>query len=111
MPRPDFEGCRTRIKWVGHALNTLDEEFRVWMLEHDMHAVAVEYQPEPNVHVFRLRPDLPPQRFGVVAGNIVHQIRATLDNIVWQLVIANGENHAGAVGAISSRSATPSQTM
>ncbi len=40
----------------------------------------------------------PPPRFGVVAGNIVHQIRATLDNLVWQLVIANEEEPTGGSG-------------
>ena len=86
-----FSGCRERLKWIDHALRTLDEDFRVWMLENDPNPITVEYQPEADVHLFRLGSQLPPSRFGIVAGNIVHQVRATLDNLIWQLVIANGK--------------------
>ncbi len=57
-------------------------------------AVA-EYNPEANVHVFRLESKLPPLRFGIAASNIIHQLRATLDNLVWQLVILNRKEPRG----------------
>jgi len=97
-PRADFEGCVARLMWAGHQLNALDEEFRIWMREHDPHSTTVEYYPEANVHLFRLSNQPPPLRFGVVAGNIVHQLRATLDNLVWQLVFLNGKTPRGGVG-------------
>lgn len=93
--KADLKGCRTRTLWAMQALNALDEEFRVWMLEHDAHATAIEYYPESDLHVFRLCPEVPPARFGVIAGNIVHQCRAALDNLIWQLVIANGKEPRG----------------
>jgi hypothetical protein len=89
--KADFSGVEARLLWVSHALNTLDEDFRIWMREHNPSATSVEYYPEANVHAFRLEPQLPPIRFGVVASNIIHQLRATLDNLVWQLVIGNGK--------------------
>jgi hypothetical protein len=95
----DMTGPADRLKWVDHALRTLDEDFRMWLLENDPNPITVEYQPEANVHAFRLGTQVPPVRFGIVASNIVHQVRATLDNIVWQLVIANGrEPTAGSRG-------------
>lgn len=87
----DFEGCFDRLKWVDHALRAFDEEFRVWMLEHDPYPITVEYQAEADVHLFRLGTHPPPARFGIITGNVIHQIRATLDNLIWQLVIANSE--------------------
>ena len=94
----DLEGCMSRLMWANHQLNALDEETRVWLLEHNPDAASVEYYPEADVHVFRLNPDTPPLRFGVVACNIVHQLRATLDNLVWQLVIANQQTPRGGIG-------------
>jgi hypothetical protein len=51
-----------------------------------------------DIHTFRLIAEPIPQRFGVIAGNIVHQIRASLDNLVWQLVIANNGKPSGGIG-------------
>jgi hypothetical protein len=95
---PDFSGCNYRLQWIDHALRSLDEEFRVWMLEHDPYASTVEYYAEADVHAFRLSGQSVPQRFGVITGNIVHQIRAALDNLVWQLVIANEEEPRSGMG-------------
>ena len=33
-----------------------------------------------------------PKRFSVLAGEIIHHLRSSLDHVVWQLVIANGGN-------------------
>lgn len=95
---PNFDGCIARVQWAMHALNTLDEEFRIWMLEHNTGATTLEYYAEADVHVFRLTPDFPPLRFGVITGSIVHQLRSTLDNLVWQLVIRNGKTPRAGMG-------------
>jgi len=67
----------------------LDYKSGCWIDENDPSRTATEYYPEADVHVFRLDTELPPKRFSVEAGNIVHQLRSTLDNLVWQLVILN----------------------
>jgi len=68
---------------------TLDYKAGCWIDENDPSRTVTEHYPEADVHVFRLDTELPPKRFSVEAGNIVHQLRSTLDNIVWQLVILN----------------------
>jgi len=91
----DLGGCIARVDWATKALHTLNEKTRVWILENDPYSTAVEYHPEADVHVFRLATEAVPVAFGIVTGNIVHQARAALDNLVWQLVILNGGKPRG----------------
>jgi hypothetical protein len=74
---------------------TLELNVGHWIDENDLSRTATEYYPEADVYVFRLDTELPPKRLSVEAGNIVHQLRATLDNLVWQLVILNEEEPQG----------------
>ena len=87
--RVDFSGCIGRVDWASEALHALNDKSRRWFLEHDPAATTVEYHAEADVHLFRLEPEVPPLWFAVEASNIVHQLRACLDNLVWQLVFAN----------------------
>jgi hypothetical protein len=73
----------------------LDYKTGCWIDENDPSRTVTEYYPEADVHVFRLDTELPPKRFSVEAGNIVHQLRSTLDNLVWQLVILNRRKPRG----------------
>jgi len=74
---------------------TLDYKTGCWIDENDPSRTVTEYYPEADVHVFRLDTELPPKRFSVETGNIVHQLRATLDNLVWQLAILNRRKPRG----------------
>jgi len=97
----DLSGCRARLEWASEALQSFYVEIGLWLAEHEPSQTTVEYHPEANVHTFRLVTEPIPQRFGVIAGNIVHQIRASLDNLVWQLVIANECKPRGGAGGNS----------
>lgn len=50
-----------------------------------------EFEPERSSYVFRLYVvEPPPLRWGVVVGEIVHNLRSALDHLVWQLIRLNG---------------------
>src|SRR5437879_6743083 len=48
---------------------------------------------KPDRTVFRLWvKEEPPPRLSVLLGDCVHNLRSSLDHIVWQLVLANGRS-------------------
>jgi hypothetical protein len=95
MADPDFSGIEARLDWVSQALDTLDEETRLWLAENNPHSITIGFDAKADTHMLRLEPKRAPLDFAVAASNIIHQLRASLDNLVWQLVIANGENPCG----------------
>lgn len=56
--------------------------------------------PETGWHtVYGIVEDTPPERLGVILGDVLHNIRSALDHLVWQLVLLNGgEPKGGARG-------------
>src|SRR5439155_21053237 len=65
------------------------------------YAVIGEYQldrPDGQHYVFRVRIfEEPDPRWGLIAGDFVHNIRSALDYLAWQLVILNGKRPNSAV--------------
>jgi hypothetical protein len=50
------------------------------------YAAIDESGPEPNLHIVRLHVRQPGGSFGVITGEIVHQLRSALDCAVGQLI-------------------------
>jgi len=80
----------TRVEWAERDVETLNSEIDRW-LEHQPYAARLEFYEEERLWVVQLRMPTPPLVWGVVVGNIVHNLRSALDNLVWQLVLLNGE--------------------
>jgi hypothetical protein len=93
--KADLAGCEARLEWINYALMALTLKVGHWINEGDPSRTVTEYYPEADVYVFRLDAELPPKRLSVETGNIVHQLRSTLDNLVWQLVLLNEEEPQG----------------
>jgi hypothetical protein len=56
--------------------------------------------PETGWHiVYGIVEEKPPERLGVILGDVLHNVRSALDHLVWQLVLLNGgEPKGGARG-------------
>lgn len=70
-----------------HAVEDLIERWREekpYEFVHDQ-----ESQPGWTILTVRIR-KYPPPEIGVIVGDYVHNVRSALDQLVWQLVIANG---------------------
>jgi hypothetical protein len=63
------------VNWIGDNPNATTHHF------YDQH----------NVHVLWAEVNAQPLIWGVMIGNIVHNLRSALDHLVWELVKANGE--------------------
>ncbi len=55
----------------------------------DAYQVSIEYEPEAGEHVFRLRvlEEPPSVLWGIVAGDVIHNMRSALDHLIEQLTI------------------------
>lgn len=63
----------------------LDAEIADFLASHPYVAIA-EIDPDQGCHVFRLRVRAqPPPRLGLLVGDCLHNLRSTLDHLVWQL--------------------------
>jgi hypothetical protein len=40
----------------------------------------------------------PPAEFGLIAGDVIHNLRSALDHLAWQLVLANGQTPGNQTG-------------
>jgi hypothetical protein len=89
MPMPE------QIVWklwrAKHHYDELVTELRAYFASNpgDM-VTAPNSTPENVIYVFRTKTRVP-ARFGLIAGDYIHNVRSTLDYLIWQLVIANGE--------------------
>jgi hypothetical protein len=84
-----LDGCREKVTRAGDHLATLDSESRRFV-EEQQYAFAFETDAKTGEKVIRLRsrrqPALdPPVRLGIIAGDVLHNLRSALDHLVWQL--------------------------
>jgi len=70
------------------AFDDLFEEFHA----SNPYSILSEYDPETGWHSLRwnVREELPLQRLGLLFGDMISNLRTTLDYLVWQLVLAGG---------------------
>jgi hypothetical protein len=74
-------------------LKALDEEIRAFGREANPYTVRVETNVERTHYVFYIYPEWEKARvfrWGAIVGEIVHDFRSALDQLVWQLVLLNG---------------------
>ena len=83
-----LEGPRLRIRRAKSELEALHLAMRALSGSYQHRVVATEYNPQSRRYALRMRiPQLPPDDWGVATGEIAHNFRAALDNLVWQLAL------------------------
>jgi hypothetical protein len=70
-------------------LATLDGE-RDSFLDQEDRRIVGEFNGHAGEYIFRLSGNPPDPRLGLVVGEFGHNLRATLDNLLWQLVLLRG---------------------
>jgi hypothetical protein len=86
-----LDGCRSKIWRAGDHLQALDLESRRYVEDYS-YGLVIDEEPEGGEKVIRLRSNRrphndPPDRLGVIVGDVLHDLRSALDHLVWQLAI------------------------
>jgi hypothetical protein len=81
---------RQKIEWAKAHLKTLDTETRRY-LDSEMCELVFERNPNAKIHAQRLNILIPiPENIPLIIGDCIHNLRCALDYLVWQLVLAAG---------------------
>lgn len=90
MSTATLEGCWAKLNRAEEQLNLLGEELTDYV-ESRPYSVSSEPDQRGALKVFTYQNVRhPPARFGVIAGEAVHDMRSCLDHLVWQLVLRAG---------------------
>jgi len=88
-----LDGIRAKIERAKEHIRNLDAEITTYLdgADHTLTA-TVKYDPSKGGYVreWNITGSPFPERFSVIIGEVVHQLRSSLDHLVWQLVLANG---------------------
>ena len=71
------------------ALNKKQVAFLARLDKKDRRIVG-EFERDTSEYVFRVNCKPPDPRLGIIVSEFGHHLRATLDNLVWQLVLRRG---------------------
>jgi hypothetical protein len=85
-----LEGVRAKLERAEESIEELEREFGAF-LAGNPYEIPGKFYPKRSEYVFRFRVIEPlPLRWGVLVGEIVHDLRSALDHLLWQLVILDG---------------------
>jgi len=79
-----------RIARSGQHLSDLARARQVF-LQAEERAIIGQFEKESNDYVFRMSGNPPEPEMGVLVGEFAHQLRASLDNLLWQVVLLRGD--------------------
>jgi hypothetical protein len=58
------------------------------------YVILSEHDPQTGDHIFKIMDiQIPPAEIGLIAGDLIHNLRSALDHLAYQLVYANGNTH------------------
>ena len=94
----NLDGVHLKLDRAKEHWDALNREIRSYLDNHTIVPTAT-CEPLQRLYIFRVGKVQPlPARWGIIVGDIVHNIRSALDHLVTQLVIVNGQtpdrNHA-----------------
>ena len=86
---------RLKVERAKQHLRDLEVE-RDRFMKADPYRIVHERDAETGHNVYRVY-DLktPPAQIGLIAGDVIHNLRSALDHLVYALVIANGNDPTG----------------
>ena len=87
----DLTQIENRLVRAKAQIETLESSVQAFRRYLKRNHVVVETEPDALKQIARIHFSWKvPDDWGLTIGEIAHHLRATLDNLVWQLVIANG---------------------
>ena len=75
-------------------LATLNAKRRAFFVDEDRRILGYSDR-RTSEYVFHVSRDPPDTRIGLIVAELSHHLRATLDNLLWQLVLLRGGNATG----------------
>lgn len=87
--KPSLDGVRLKLARADKHLDLL-RAHRVEMVELGHRRVVGQYEASSGDYVFRVSGDPPPPTPGVDVSLFAHLLRSSLDNLLWQLILARG---------------------
>jgi hypothetical protein len=87
-----LEALDWRLERAKKHLATLDKKQTSFLarLDKKNRRVVGEFDRDTSEYVFRVNGKPPDARLGIIVSEFGHHLRATLDNLVWQLVLLRG---------------------
>ncbi|HEV3318293.1 MAG TPA: hypothetical protein VG053_00990 [Solirubrobacteraceae bacterium] len=80
-------GVRAKLDRASTQLEALDDEIQRFR-KCEAYSISGEFDAESSNYIFRLHiHEWPPIEWGVLSGEIIHNMRSALDNIIYQLVL------------------------
>ena len=90
MPHP-LDGLRERISRAERQIEALDKESKRLFQVNPYRVVAAEFDTKSSTYALRVEGGAePPLIYGIIIGEIVHNLRAALDGLVCQLLLKPG---------------------
>ena len=86
----DIEPIRVRLRRVDAQITGVETDYGLLAPRLDDYRFGIDPNEDFTEHIERIYLDwILPEWWAVAVGEIMHNLRATLDNLVWQLVLAN----------------------
>jgi hypothetical protein len=81
-----------RLEQAKKHLTALDKKQTAYLarLDKKNRRIVGQFERDTSEYVFRVNSKPPDPRLGIIASEFTHHLRATLDNLVWQLVLLRG---------------------
>jgi hypothetical protein len=87
----DLSGVRAKLGRADEHRRAYEELFHAF-LETEPYSITLEYEPESGWHILRwqIEREPPYEELALIFGDMLSNLRTTLDYLVWQLVLATG---------------------
>lgn len=90
---PSLSGCRAKVWRAAEHLKCLGDEIHTFFGPEDdkPHRIHDKFDPQTLTYEAWIEPIREPTEhvWGVLLGDYIHNLRSTLDHLIWQLVILN----------------------
>lgn len=99
MPIKPFDGPRLKLRRARYHIGDLAEQIRAYLKREPFYLEIEAQKPGENwafgkKWTLKVREEVPPD-FSAVIGDVVHNLRASLDVLACELVRANGQSDDG----------------
>lgn len=84
-----LRGVDLRLRRAREHLAALHEECRAFLDQEDRRVIG-HFDSNTSEYVFRVNGDFPDAELGLLLSEFGHHLRASLDNLLWQLVLLRG---------------------
>ena len=90
MPKPSLDGVRLKLAEADKHLGLLGAYKIAYCGFPEQRPIVGHYEPQTGDYVFRVDGEVPPLDAGLAVSVFAHLLRSSLDNLLWQLILARG---------------------